>query len=86
MSGVIGGIREGNELSHRIFEPLLLEVMNQKESNQIVHKTFAEIESNTGSAPFKDPGILPVTDLESWPNTNSCRFVGSGKDIGLTGV
>jgi hypothetical protein len=38
MSGVIGGIREADEPDPRIFEPLLLEVMNPKESKQIVRK------------------------------------------------
>ena len=86
MSGAIGGIREGHESVHRIFKPLLLEAMNQKDSNQIVRKALAEAESKTGSAPFKDPNILPVADLKGWPDTNSCRFVGGGKDFGLTWV
>jgi hypothetical protein len=61
MPGVISGMREGHESAPRIFEPLPLEVMNREESNQIVHKGLAEIQSKVGTViTIQDDALLAI--------------------------
>jgi hypothetical protein len=93
MPGVISGMREGHESAPRIFEPLLLEAMSPEETNQIVHKGLAEVQSKVSTViTIQDDALLAIaSNSNGYPQfvqqiASSAYEVDSDNNISLDDV